>query len=169
VLALKIGSGIEAQVRWPESPGLPQGTAFDRTAPCTAGDKQVRQGGFDQTAIPLSPGGFRTPQRKFDRWHRSRPDWIFSSIYNHQQMLDFHPHNHSMLRFIKYSRYSDRFDIIAPPLPVRQSSYEERLEALTVVYLELSLPLQKALQAAEADLRQLDVETCAMACSSLAG
>ena len=89
VLALKIGSGIEAQVRWPESPGLPQGTAFDRTAPCTAGDKQVRQVGFDQTAIPLSPGGFRTPQRKFDRWHRSRPDWIFSSICNHQRCSIF--------------------------------------------------------------------------------
>jgi len=55
VLAVKIGSGIDAQVRWPESPGLPQGTAFDRTAPRTAGDKQVRRVGFDQTAIPLSP------------------------------------------------------------------------------------------------------------------
>ena len=123
------------------APACHRATAFDRTAPCTAGDKQVRQVGFDQDSNPaVSPRGFRTPQRKFDRWHRSRPDWIFSSIYNHQQMLDFHPHNHSMLRFIKYSRSLGPFRYYSPPLPVRQSSYEERrLEALTIVYLELSL------------------------------
>jgi hypothetical protein len=42
--------------------------------------------------------------------------------------------------------------------PVHHPSYDERLEALTMVYLELNLPPREALQAAQADLHQLGAE-----------
>lgn len=41
---------------------------------------------------------------------------------------------------------------------IQQSSYGDRLGALTQIYLELNLPLQVALRAAEADLCQHDVQ-----------
>ena len=66
-----------------------------------------------------------------------------------------------MCRFIKHPKYSDGFDSAAYPMTIQQFSYAERLVALTLIYLELSLPLQVALRAAEADLCQLDVEKCA--------
>jgi hypothetical protein len=66
-----------------------------------------------------------------------------------------------MSRFIKHPKYPDGFDTAAYPITIQQFSYGERLVALTLIYLELSLPLQVALRAAEADLCQLEVETCA--------
>jgi hypothetical protein len=41
---------------------------------------------------------------------------------------------------------------------IRLFSHGKRFWALTQIYLELSLPLQVALQAAEADLRQLGLQ-----------
>jgi hypothetical protein len=66
-----------------------------------------------------------------------------------------------MSKFIKHPKYSDGFDTAACPMTIQQFSYGERLGALTLIYLELSLPLQVALRAAEADLCQLDVGKCA--------
>jgi hypothetical protein len=66
-----------------------------------------------------------------------------------------------MPKFIKYANYSDGFDAAAYAKSIPQFSYGERLGALTLLYLELSLPLQVALRAAEADLCQFDVRKCA--------
>ena len=66
-----------------------------------------------------------------------------------------------MPKLIKHANCSDGFDTAAYPMTIQQFSYGERLGALTLIYLELSLPLQVALRAAEADLCQLDVRKCA--------
>jgi hypothetical protein len=57
-----------------------------------------------------------------------------------------------MPKLIKHANYSDGFDTATYPMTIQQFSYGERLGALTLIYLELSLPLQVALRAAEADL-----------------
>jgi hypothetical protein len=71
------------------------------------------------------------------------------------------PHQRHMPKFNKHAKYSDRFDTAAYPRTIKRFSYEESLWALTLVYLEFSLPPQVALRAAEADLCQLDVRKCA--------
>jgi hypothetical protein len=93
---------------------------------------------------------------------RIRPEtWNERSIYDDQQMLHFNSHQSSMPKFIKHPKYSDGFDTAAYPMTIQQFSYGERLGALTLIYLELSLPLRVALRAAEADLCQLEVGECA--------
>ena len=82
---------------------------------------------------------------------RIRPEtWNERSIYDDQQMLHFDSHQSSMPKFIKQPKYSDGFDAAANPMTIQQFSHGERLGALTLIYLELSLPLQVALRAAEA-------------------
>jgi hypothetical protein len=63
-----------------------------------------------------------------------------------------------MPKLIKHPSSSAGFKTTAYPL--EQPSYGERLTALTLIYLELSLPLQVALRAAEADLGQSTWTTC---------
>ena len=46
-----------------------------------------------------------------------------------------------MPKFIKYSNYSHGLDTEAFSMTIPQFSYGERLGALTLLYLELSLPL----------------------------
>jgi hypothetical protein len=48
----------------------------------------------------------------------------------------------------------------------QQSSYSKRLSALTHIYLDLSLSIREAVQAAEADLRQLGlIHSLSVECS----
>jgi hypothetical protein len=60
-----------------------------------------------------------------------------------------------MHAFTTHPHCLDESDMAACRMTIHPALYRKRLGALTQIYLELSLPPQVALRAAEADLSQL--------------